>query len=426
MENTKPAKDIVIFVMAIPSGTIEQLADLEEDLGYSVTPLLLLDSRVKKQHPSAESDALQVKVDFSKPDKIIEALAPYRERLLAITCRSEKNMARFAAILPFVSYLRTPTTESLEWSADKLKMRRRFAAYDKSITPKFAVLEHNSTEARERAMKKVGFPMVIKPTNLAASLFVSICYHEEELEKTLRSTFRRLRKAYENDNRLETPQLIAEEYMDGDLYSIDTYVDSRGKTYHCPLVRQVSAKQRGHDDFYNYQQITPTMFKSTTVNRAQDTAAKAIHALGIRSCIAHTELMKIDDDWKVVEVGARMGGFRHKLYELSCDINHAANDIRIRIPKKPKIPKKCKNHACAIKWFADAEGVIKEMKGIKRIEQLDSFHSINIHKKVGDKAVFARNGGRSIFNVFLCNADRPKLLADIRRLEKMVDIKVGK
>jgi hypothetical protein len=38
--------------------------------------------------------------------------------------------------------------------------------------------------------------------------------------------------------------------------------------------------------------------------------------------------------------------------------------------------------------------------------------------------VFARNGGRSIFNVFLYNADRSRLLADIRRLEKLVKIKV--
>lgn len=425
METTKPIKDIVIFVMGIPSGTLEQLSALAEDLGYPVTPLLLVDSRVKK-HASSESTVLQVTVDFSKPDKLAEALLPYRKRLLAITCRSEKSMARFAAVLPHVPYLRTPTTASLEWSADKLKMRRRFAAYDKSITPKFAVLEHNSAEARARAIKKVGFPMVIKPTNLAASLFVSICYHEEELEKTLRSVFRRLRKAYEKDNRLETPQLMAEEYMDGDLYSIDSYVNSRGKVHHCPLVRQVNAKQRGHDDFYNYLQITPTTFKAATIARAQATTTTAIHALGLRSIIVHTELMKIDDDWKVVEVGARMGGFRHKLYELSCDINHTANDVRIRIPKTPKIPKKCKQHACAIKWFADSEGVIKEMKGIKRIEQLESFDSISINKKIGDRAVFAKNGGRSIFNVFLCNVDRPKLLADIRRLEKMVAIKVGK
>ena len=76
-----------------------------------------------------------------------------------------------------------------------------------------------------------------------------------------------------------------------------------------------------------------------------------------------------------------------------------------------------------MKWFTPKEGLITEMKGIKRIEQLESFHHIDINKKLGDKATFARNGGRSIFNLFLYNQDRSKLLADIRRVEKIIDIK---
>jgi hypothetical protein len=120
-----------------------------------------------------------------------------------------------------------------------------------------------------------------------------------------------------------------------------------------------------------------------------------------------------------------MGGFRHVLHQLSCDIDHALNDVLIRIPQKPKIPKKCKGYACALKWFADKEGTITEMKGTKKIEQLESFHKITINKKVGDRAVFARNGGRSVFNLLMYNDDRSKLLADIRRVEKMIHIKIA-
>jgi hypothetical protein len=78
-----------------------------------------------------------------------------------------------------------------------------------------------------------------------------------------------------------------------------------------------------------------------------------------------------------------------------------------------------------MKWFADKEGKIVEMKGTKKIESLGSFHKITVNKKVGDKAVFARNGGRSVFNLFLYNEDRSKLLADIRRVEKMIHIKIA-
>lgn len=423
---SKKSKNIVVFVMSLPAGTVEQLAELERILGYKIEVLLLVDSRTKKQ--ASEGTAKNCTVltcDFSKPEKIAETLLPFQDRLLAITCRSEKSMPRFAAVLPHVPYLRTPTTESLLWASDKLSMRKRFAVYDKKITPTFTVITKNSVEDREKAIKKVGFPMIIKPTNLAASLFVTVCFHEEELEKTLRTTFRKLRKAYEADGRDESPRVIAEEYMEGDLYSIDSYVDSRGHVHHCPLVKQVTAKQRGHEDFYNYLQITPTGLKGTTIARAHSVTEAGIHSLGLRSTIVHSELMKVDDEWKIVEIGARMGGFRHTLHELSCGINHTLNDVLIRIPKKPRIPKKCQGYACAMKWFAGKEGIITEMKGIKRIEQLESFNSIKINKKIGDKAVFARNGGRSVFNLFLYNADRSRLLADIRRVEKMVDVKVA-
>jgi hypothetical protein len=190
-------------------------------------------------------------------------------------------------------------------------------------------------------------------------------------------------------------------------------------------VKQVTGRSIGHDDFYNHLQITPTKLKKSTTDRANRVTEKAIHALGLRSTITHTELVKIDDEWKVVEIGARMGGFRHVLHQLSCDIDHSLNDILIRIPRKPKVPKKCKGYACAMKWFADKEGTIVEMKVIKKIEQLESFHKLNVKKKIGDRAVFARNGGRSVFDLLMYNADNSKLLADIRRVEKMVQIKIA-
>lgn len=423
----KKEKDIIVYVMNLPAGTIEAVRTYEETFGRRLRIMLLRDSRVRDEKKLADTPDLDLLVscDFSKPEKIADALLPYQDELLAITCRSEQSMMRFAEVLPHVPYLRTPTTESLRWASDKYEMRKRFRLYDPKLTPKFTLIKKNSAEERKRVIKKVGFPMIIKPTNMAASLFVMICYHEEELEQSLRTVFRRMKKAYELDNRLEEPKVIAEEYMEGDLYSIDSYVGSRGKAYHCPLVKQVTAQKLGRDDFYNYLQITPTALKSETIDRAEEAAEKAIHALGLRSTIVHTELMKIDDEWKIVEVGARMGGFRQLLHELSCGINHALNDVLTRVPKKLVIPKKCHGHACAIKWFAEKEGKITELKGVKKIEALESFHKIDINKKIGDRSAFARNGGRSVFNLFMYNEDRSKLLADIRRVEKLVHIKVS-
>jgi biotin carboxylase len=419
----KKEQNIIAYVMNLPASVLPSVRAYQKKTGKKYKIMLIRDSKFELSNAMSGYDIL-VTCDFSKPHSIAQALLPYQDSLLAISCRSEASISRFAKVIPHVPYLRTPNSESLIWATDKYEMRKRFKLFDPKCTPKFTRIKDISKEERKRAIQKIGFPMIVKPTNLAASLFVTICYHEEELEKALKTAFRKINKAYEHDRRMEEPKIIAEEYMEGDMYSIDSYVNTRGEVSHCPLVRVKTGKDIGHDDFYNYLQVTPTALKRESIEKAHVVAETAIHALGLRNTTTHTELMKMDDVWKIIEIGPRMGGFRDELHQLSCDIDHSLNDILIRIPKKPIIPKKCKGFAAAMKWFAAKEGRIIEMKGIKKIEQLESFHKIAINKKVGDRAVFARNGGRSIFNVFLYNAERPKLLADIRRLEQLVKIKV--
>lgn len=413
---------VILFV----EQYIPKAAKSVRDYFDEVEIVLLRDIKKKPKEKDKQFTAVDAVhyVDYSKPWKIAEALLPYQDRLLAVTARGEESADRLRSVIPHVPYLRTPTTESLIWSTDKYEMRKRLRLFDAKNTPRFTKIKENSKKERLRVIEKVGFPLVIKPASLQESMLVTICYHEEEFEKSLRNIFRKLKNEYKKHNRSQLPTIIAEEYMEGDMYSIDTYVNSRGEVYHCPLVRVRTGRDIGHDDFFNYMQTTPTALKKETVAKAEAVAETAVHALGLRSVTAHIELMKIDDEWKVIEVGPRVGGFRDLLHQLSCDINHSLNDVLIRIPRKPIIPKKCKGFATAMKWFAKREGKIIGMKGIKRIEELESFHSIVVNKKIGDRALFSKNGGKSIFNLFLFNHDRSKLLADIRRVEQLVEIKI--
>lgn len=419
-----PVKKSILFVEQYMPKTLKSVKAYFGDVDI----ILLRDIRNERLEKNRIFKLVDVVlyVDFSKNYKIAEALLPYQESLIAVTARGEDGANKLQEVIPHVPYLRTPTVESLAWSTDKYEMRKRFRIFDKKITPKFTKVSENTKIERNRVATKIGFPMVVKPANLQESMLVTICYHEEELETVLRNVFRRLKTEYKKFNRTQLPTILAEEFMDGDMYSIDSYVNSRGKVFHCPMVRVKTGKNIGHDDFYNYLQMTPTALKKETVEKAQKVAEMAIHALALRSTTAHIELMKIDDEWKVIEVGPRIGGFRDLLHELSCDIDHSLNDVLIRVPKNPILPKKCKGFAAAMKWFSKAEGVILEMKGIKKIETLESFNSIVFNKKIGDKAMFSKNGGKSIFNLFLYNSDRSKLLADIRRVEQMVQIKVKK
>ncbi|HZX50361.1 MAG TPA: ATP-grasp domain-containing protein [Candidatus Paceibacterota bacterium] len=360
--------------------------------------------------------------NFDSPESIMECLAPYQDGFVAVTARGEQNIPHLKKVIPYLPYLRTPTQDSLEWATSKIEMRRRFTAYDKKITPSYMVVSDTSKKTIKAIVEKIGTPLVIKPSGLAVSLLVTIAFHQEELEKSLRKVFRHLRVQYKKNGGRGEPQVLVEQFMEGDMYSIDIYVDSRGKMYFCPLVHIKTGRTIGFDDFFGYQQMTPTLLAKESIAEAQEASKKAIHALGLRSTTVHLELMKTEQGWKIIELGPRIGGFRDMLYELAYGIKHTENDIAVRIPERPKLPRKLKGYAAALKIFARQEGVITNFLGVKKVQALESLHSMETNKKIGDRAVFAKNGGKSVFDILLFNKDRSRLLADIRRIEQALKI----
>jgi hypothetical protein len=424
---TKPKRNIIAYVMVLPPGAVESIRAYEKKVQRKFRIMLIRDVRhnASKQKESYKGLDMLVECNFDIPARIAEALAPYQDELCAITCRTESYMARFIQVIPHVPYLRTPTTESLIWASDKLEMRRRFKLLAKKYTPKYAVVKENTKQERKRVIQKVGFPMIFKPTNLAQSLLVSVCYHEDDLKRVIDHAYRHIKKIYAENGRIETPRIMVEEYMEGDMYSVDAYVSGRGTVHFCPMVRVITGKNVGRDDFSNYIHLSPTGLKKRSIERAHEAAKAGIHALGLRSTTVHVELMKIDDEWKLIEIGARVGGFREKLHRLSCDIDHSLNDVLIRLPKKPIIPKKCIGFSATLKWYPNKEGKIIAIKGIKKCQELKSFSELKMLKKVGDVCHSAQHGGKAVFFITLFSVERAKLLADMRRVEQLVDVQIS-
>lgn len=426
MAKVTKEKNLILFVAAGHSATTEALRTLSHSPYQTV---FIGDSKIRL----SESDRIAIAAlteaiilcDTSSPLAIQKALQPYQDRIIAITCRGENQIPAFIKIIPHVPYLRTPTPESLMWATDKIWMRRRFAAHNRKITPAYSLVSDTSPTALAKIASKVGFPAIVKPSGLAASRLVSIVYHEDELKSVLDKVFRHIRAAYKENGYQNEPQVLVEQFMEGEMYSIEGFVTSRGKTYFCPMVHVKTGRSIGFDDFFGYQQMTPTTLRAPSIEAAEAVAAEAVHALGLRSTSVHIELMKTEGGWKIIELGPRIGGFRPDLYGLSYGINITLNDVRIRVPEKPIIPKKVKAHSVAMKFFAKKEGRLVKLIGIKKAQGLESFRSVTVHKKIGDSCQFAKNGGNSVFNIILSNPERSRLLADIRRLEQMIKIETA-
>ena len=174
----KTEKNIIAYVGGFKAQSVDTIRQFGKKRGVIYKVMVIQDLKYNPGTRIPEYDIL-IQVDFNRPEKIAEVLLPYQDRLLAISCRNEPNIARFAKVVSAVPYLRTPTSESLTWATDKYEMRKRFKLYDPKITPKFTRIKDVSLAERKRIIQKIGFPMIVKPANLSGSLFVSICYHEE-------------------------------------------------------------------------------------------------------------------------------------------------------------------------------------------------------------------------------------------------------
>lgn len=423
------SRDTVLFINGVRQQTFAALNTYETRYGKRLQMVVFVDAKKSKLINSLNKQKTTKKltvvaVDFDTPSEIRKALQKYNDHLLAVTCQFENSIPFYEKVIPHVPYLDTPTQSSLDWSTDKIAMRQLLKTQDKSLIPKYTVVKDSSIESVLNIEKKVGYPVVVKPAGLAASLLVSVCYHREELEKTLARTFKTIDKVYKKKLGRGTPKILVEQLMDGEMYSIDVYVNGRGNTYATPLVHVKTGRAIGFDDFFGYQRLTPTRLLQSHIDDANHAAFSAVKALGLRSTTAHVELMRTEKEWKIIELAPRMGGFRHEMYQLSYGINHILNDILIRVPQKPIIPKKLKGYTAVFNIYAKKEGKLKSISGIKKIKSLDSFNAINILKNTGDELKFAKNGGGVVVEVMLFNKLRSDLLADIRRMEKALEIEV--
>ena len=419
-------RDTVLYVDEFSQADARAVKEYSRIVGRKIRVLIISNKKFNKVNIAESKGVVKhIRVNLDSTKALAEALKPYKSRLLAALCKPERYLRDFQKIIPHVPYVMTPTPQSLEWTTDKIMMRRLIDTVNTKLNPRFMVVSDGTQATIDNVAKKIGFPLMVKPAGLAASLLVQVCYHKDELEVSLKSTIKKVSNEYKKRNRTDTPQILVEQMMEGPMYSIDSYVTARGNTYHCPPVHVKTGRAIGFDDFFGYEQLTPVKLKKHKVEIAERVVDQTILALGLRNTTCHTELKKTEEGWKIIEITARRGGFRDDLYRMTYGINHALNDLLIRIPQRPIMPKKQLGYAVAMKFFARKEGTLEKITGIRKLRTLQSFESIELRKKSGDECTFARNGGESVFNILMFNPIRSNLLADIRRLEKMVDIKVN-
>jgi len=421
----KNQRDLILFIGRVYGYMLESITAYEKKhkrkfrVGVIYDPKQGLPGNTKRILD--QLDVIET-CDPRSETSIHKALKEHKESLFSVVVRGDDGIPMQKRMIPHIPYMPSPTAASLKWATEKISMRERLRDYNTDLTPSFMVVHEVNPKILRQIEEKVSFPLIVKPSGLGASRLVSICYHKEELDTVLKKCFKTIKAVYKETQGRGEPEVLVEAYMEGSMYSIDGYVDAKGRISFCPAVYVKTGKEVGFDDFFGYRQMSPTILKKDNIERLEATAAQSVHALGLRSTSVHIELIRSEHGWKIVELAPRVGGFRHQMHKHTHGIDHTMNDILIRAGEKPIIPKKLKGYAVAMKFFAKKEGKLKRIVGIKKIKELKSLKKLIVNKQAGDSCKFAKHGGSSVFNIIMSNADRSKLLADIRRLEQTIDI----
>lgn len=424
------SKDVVLFVNSINSPTYQILHNYNRKTGQDLKPVVIVDERIQQsiftlnQQDHIHGNATLLTADFSTPESIRQALLPYEGRIFSMTTQYENSIPELRKLIPFLPHIPAPTETSLDWATDKKLMRQAFNAYNPTLSPQSFHVTDTSEPTIEMIERGTQYPLIIKPSGLERSLLVSVVHNRKELIATLHRTFSYLEQAYQQWMKRLEPTVLVEEFMEGEMYSIDTYISAQGVYRHAPTVRVVTGHAIGFGDFFSHLQLSPSGLTSAETRQAQYIAEQACRALGLRAVTAHTELMKTPHGWKIIEVGPRIGGYRHNLYSMSHGVNHILNDILNRGGRVPVIPKKIKHYTAIFKTYAREEGPLGAIQGLEIAKKLPSLTAMNIPFRKGDALKFARNNGDAPIEITLCHPSADQLQSDIETLKECIQVEV--
>ncbi len=419
-------KNIILYLGSVSIAMLESVTQLEEHLKQKFRIMLLTSPKRVVNKEVAKKINKIIRCNINDLELIEKALLPYHDQIIITVSKYESSMPLYARIVPLFPYLRNPNARSIIIANDKLEMRKAFKRYAPKITPKFIRVKKYNDAIIKKIIENVGFPCVIKPTNLSKSKLVINCYYKEELEKNLKSVFRKIKSLYKQDFAETEPKIIVEELMEGQMYSIDSYINSFGKIYNTPIIEIKTGKDAGYDDLFMYTQITPSILDKEQEIKAQQVVEKASHAIGLRSCTVHCELMKTTHGWKVIELAPRTGGFREELLYNSFGIKHNFNDLLIHLGKTPILTKTKHKQTVFMKFWPYKAGKLKAIKGLKKAKELKSLVKFRQGKKIGDFAGLSKDGHSFVVAFTLTTKTRSDLLGDIRKLEKWIDIETSR
>ena len=400
--NDRKGMKKTIFFIGKPNSYYRNLLD-----NKLYDPYLLLDVRLVLNKKKYKDYKDIFPVDFTTRESLLNSIDQIKVKPDVLISIYENYVIYKSIIGKYFGLKNIPSLDSLERSTDKIKMRESFSKYDRSISPEFR--EIKSREDIIKFTKTHSFPVIIKPSNLMKSLFVKKCDSLEEALQHYEKSLTQARETYAKVNTYyKEPRFLIEEYMSGKMHTVAAFVDSKGDIYQSKfIVDNLTAGDIGVKDSYLYSRSLPSTLSKSLQKSILDTSRKGIKALGLKSSPAHVEIFLTDSGPKLIEIGARVGGNRPKMFKEALQINLVNAEIASVLGGIGDSDLVCDDikYVTVYEKFPLQNGILREITRLEDVFKLKSYHSHNQRIKIGQNCGPATEGYKFALSLTLLNSD---------------------
>lgn len=364
----------------------------------------------------------RVLADFSSTSALFEAVDTLdsQKPVDAVISIYENYILSAALIGEHLNLPHLPVAAA-EACTDKFLMRSLFAQAPEKISPEFAIV---SSENDLRAFARGHtFPLVLKPANLAKSLLVTKNHSLDELLANYKKSTDLLHTTYKKYAPNRTPKLIVEEFLEGSIHSIDAFIGNDGMPH---ILDQIVDYQTGYDigysDNFHYSRILPTRLSRQDQHALRRCAEIGVIALGMKNSPAHIEVILTKNGPRIVEIGARNGGYRERMHELANGIDITGAALAIAHGKTPDIVA-TKYEPCAVlELFPRQPGKFNGIRSFNNLIKLASLTYYNIKAKRGEFVGKAADGYKMTAVIMLHHHSQTIFDQDLQYIKEQVAV----
>ncbi|SDD10892.1 ATP-grasp domain-containing protein [Actinokineospora iranica] len=295
----------------------------------------------------------------------LDRLLPYLERV--------HDVLRFDGVISSCDYYLGTTAriaahlglpgsspEAVERAYRKDLTRRALA--DAGVPgPRFALAQ--GWEETAAAAREIGYPLVVKPVDLCAGMFVRKVDDEAALRDAVTAM-----DAFPVNARHQprVPSVLLEELLVGPEFSVET-VTVDGATH---VIGVTDKSVIGAPWFVENGHMFPADLAPADAVAAADTAVAAIKALGLDRAVAHTEVKLTADGPRLIEVNPRPAGNQiTELVRRTTGIDLPMVYARLAVGESPALaPADTGARSAAISFLLPPHaGIVDSVDGVDRL-----------------------------------------------------------